>query len=270
VEKRKSKNAAHLSPANDCGLPDSDSSAAKMLFCLIISAWVGLALTAGPSGAQETQPASGLLQSNDLSAWKEPTHAWSIVGDVSLSPTNEKMLVSKGGTGILFNNGRTPDILSRQQFGDVEAHVEFMISKASNSGVYFMGSYELQIYDSFGVKHDRYPGIECGGLYPRWIDNKNVEGHSPNINASLPPGQWQTFDVIFRAPKFNAKGEKIANAVFVKVIHNGKVIHENVELKGETRGGFPEHAQGPLRLQGDHGPVAFRNITIRPLAEQAQ
>ena len=57
-----------------------------------------------------------------------------------------------------------------------------------------------------------------------------------------------------------------ANAVFVKVVHNGKVIHEHVELKGETRGGYPEKPMGPLRLQGDHGPVAFRNIRIRPLS----
>jgi hypothetical protein len=128
-----------------------------------------------------------------------------------------------------------------------------------------MGSYELQIYDSFGVEKDHYPGIECGGIYPRWINEKNVEGHSPNVNASLPPGQWQTFSVIFRAPRFNDKGEKIANAVFVKVVHNGKVIHEHVELNAETRGGFPERPVGPLRLQGDHGPVAFRNIRIRPV-----
>ena len=140
-----------------------------------------------------------------------------------------------------------------------------MISRHSNSGIYFMGSYELQIYDSFGVEKDKYPGIECGGIYPRWIDNKDVEGHSPAINASLPPGRWQTFDVIFRAPRFDPAGKKIANAVFVKVAHNGQVIHENVELNAETRGGFPEKPTGPLRLQGDHGPVAFRNIHAREM-----
>jgi hypothetical protein len=217
------------------------------------------------ANAQSKAPVLELIKDQDLSVWRQPTNLWSIVGDVFLSPDNPKALSSKPGTGILFNGGHTPDLVSKQEFGDIELHTEFIISKRSNSGVYFMGSYELQIYDSFGVAKDAYPGIECGGLYPRWVDGKDIEGHSPNVNASLPPGQWQTFDVIFRAPRFNDRGEKTSNAVFVKVVHNGKVIHENVELHGETRGGYPEKPLGPLRLQGDHGPVAFRNLRIRTL-----
>jgi len=220
---------------------------------------------AAVASAQPDASVIELIKDNDLSVWRQPINAWSIVSDVFLPPNDPKALSSKPGTGILFNGGRTSDLVSKQEFGDIELHLEFIISKGSNSGVYFMGSYELQIYDSFGVEKDHYPGIECGGIYPRWINEKNVEGHSPNVNASLPPGQWQTFSVIFRAPRFNDKGEKIANAVFVKVVHNGKVIHEHVELNAETRGGFPERPIGPLRLQGDHGPVAFRNIRIRPV-----
>jgi hypothetical protein len=221
-------------------------------------------IAAGAANAQP-QAAIELIKDHDLSVWRQPTNLWSIVGDVFLSPSDPKALSTKPGVGILFNGGHTTDIVSKQEFGDVQLHIEFIISKRSNSGVYFMGSYELQIYDSYGVAKDEYPGIECGGLYPRWINNKDVEGHSPNVNASLPPGQWQTFDVTFHAPRFNAKGEKISNAVFVKVVHNGKVIHQNVELRAETRGGYPEKPHGPLRLQGDHGPVAFRNLRIRPL-----
>jgi hypothetical protein len=216
------------------------------------------------ANAQPKAPVE-LIKDHDMSVWRQPTNLWSIVGDVFLSPSDPKALNSKPGTGILFNGGRTTDIVSKQEFGDVQLHIEFIISKRSNSGVYFMGSYELQIYDSYGVAKDLYPGIECGGLYPRWINEKDVEGHSPDVNASLPPGQWQTFDVTFHAPRFNAEGKKIADAVFVKVVHNGKVIHHNVTLHAETRGGFPEKPQGPLRLQGDHGPVAFRNIRIQPL-----
>ena len=93
-----------------------------------------------------------------------------------------------------------------------------------------MGSYELQIYDSFGVAKDVYPGIECGGLYPRWINEKDVEGHSPLVNASLPPGQWQTFDVIFRAPRFNDR-EKVSNAVFVKGRPQRESDSRNVEVR---------------------------------------
>ena len=207
-----------------------------------------------------------LIKDGDLSVWREPTDKWSIVGTVSLSPDDLKVLDSKPGHGVLFNGRHTTDLVSKQEFGDVQLHLEFMISKHSNTGVYLMGSYELQIYDSYGVAKDVYPGIECGGIYPRWIDEKDVEGYSPEVNASLPPGKWQTFDVTFRAPRFNEKSEKIANAVFVKVVYNGKVIHTNVELNGATRGGYPEKAVGPLRLQGDHGPVAFRNIRIQPLS----
>jgi hypothetical protein len=218
-----------------------------------------------PASAQPKTSLVELTKTHDLSVWRQPTNMWSIVGDVFVSPDNPRALRSKPGPGILFNGGHTSDIVSKQEFGDVDLHIDFIISKRSNSGVYFMGSHELQIYDSFGVAKDAYPGIECGGLYPRWINEKDVEGHSPNVNASLPPGQWQTFDVIFSAPRFNDRGKKVSNAVFVKVVHNGKVIHENVELNGETRGGYPEKPWGPLRLQGDHGPVAFRNIRIRAL-----
>jgi hypothetical protein len=217
------------------------------------------------ANGQPPASAVNLIKGSDLSVWREPTNKWSIVGNVSLSPDDPTVLDSKSGQGVLFNTGRTTDLVSKQEFGDVQLHLEFMISKHSNSGVYLMGSYELQIYDSYGVAKDAYPGIECGGIYPRWIEEKDVEGHSPNVNASLPPGKWQTFDVTLRAPRFNQNGEKIANAVFVKVVYNGKVIHENVELNDATRGGYPEKATGPLRLQGDHGPVAFRNIRIQPL-----
>jgi hypothetical protein len=139
-----------------------------------------------------------------------------------------------------------------------------MIPRKSNSGIYFMGRYELQIYDSFGVEKDAYPGIECGGIYPRWIDGKNMDGHSPLVNASQAPGEWQAFDVAFRAPSFDITGKKTADACFIKVVHNGKVIHENVIVKGPTRSAAfdDEKPAGPLMLQGDHGPVVFRNLRI--------
>src|SRR3990172_5826650 len=148
--------------------------------------------------------------------------------------------------------------------------VEFKVPKGSNSGVYFMGRYEVQVYDSFGVVKDHYPGIECGGIYPRWINNQNVNGHSPRVNASLAPGQWQTFDVVFRAPRFDATGKKTGNGKFVKVVHNGKLIHENVELTGPTRAALDDQEKpaSPLMLQGDHGPVAYRSVRVRALAPE--
>jgi sugar phosphate isomerase/epimerase len=209
------------------------------------------------------------LTGSDLSAWREPTGQWQVVGEAFMDPAKEKMLGTKPGTTVIYNGpaGRTSNLLSKEEFGDINAHIEFMISKGSNSGVYFMGRYEIQIYDSYGVEKDEYPGIECGGIYQRWDENRNpkgFEGHSPRLKASRPPGQWQTFDVIFRAPRFDKAGRKVSNTRFEKVMHNGIVVQEDVELTGPTRASTynDEKAAGPLMLQGDHGPVAYRNIRI--------
>src|SRR6478609_5332799 len=200
-----------------------------------------------------------------LDAW-QPAAGWKEAASVTLDPADTGKFLSAEGTGVLLSEGKAAFLSSRQPHGDAQIHVEFNIPAHSNSGVYVMGSYEVQIYDSHGVEKDKYPGIECGGIYPEWVKNANVRGHSPTVNSALPPGQWQSFDIVFRAPRFDASGHKTANARFEKVIHNGTLVHENVELLGPTRGGLPEAASGHLRLQGDHGVVAFRNIRIKPLA----
>src|SRR6185295_2454187 len=209
------------------------------------------------------------LARNDLSGWRKPTGDWATAKSVSLDPADTTKFSVAPGKGILFNGpqAKTVHLVSEAEFGEAEIHVEFCIPKNSNSGVYVMGCYEVQVYDSFGVAQDKYPGIECGGIYPRWIGEKNVEGHSPRVNTSKAPGKWQSFDITFRAPRFDTSGKKIANAKFVKVIHNGKTIHENVEVTGPTRSAMfdDEKTAGPLMLQGDHGPVAYRNIKIKPL-----
>ena len=195
-----------------------------------------------------------------------PAKGWQEVGGVTLDKQDAKKLTTDPGTGILYSpSGRTEYLFTKEKYGDVEVHAEFIIPAHSNSGLYLMGSYEVQVYDSFGVAKDHYPGIECGGIYPEWINNANVRGHSPLVNASKLPGEWQTFDVTFRAPRFDAAGKKTENARFLKVVHNGKLVQENVEVFGPTRGGFPEKATGPLRIQGDHGPVAYRNIQVKQL-----
>ena len=141
-----------------------------------------------------------------------------------------------------------------------------MVPKGSNSGIYFQARYEIQILDSWGVEQLKHG--DCGGIYERWKDGRGYEGHPPRINASRQPGQWQSFDVLFRAPRFGTDGTKVANARFVKVVHNGFVIHENVDVTGPTRAAaFPNDEQptGPIMLQGDHGPIAYRNIRVRPV-----
>ena len=230
---------------------------------LIVAAVLALA-SAFTFGADRTQR---LFDGKDLAGWRTPTGTWSVVKDVSLDPADPKKFVLVPGQGVIVNSAasHTVDLITQAEFGDMEVHVEFCIAKHSNSGVYLMGRYEMQIYDSFGVEKDQYPGIECGGIYPRWINEKDVEGHSPLVNASKPPGQWQTFDITFRAPRFDASGKKIANARVVKFVHNGKVIHENVEFNGPTREPIAEDEKptGPIRLQGDHGPVAYRNLRVK-------
>jgi hypothetical protein len=184
-----------------------------------------------------------------------------------LDPADPQKFVIQAGEGVLVNGaaGRTVDILTGHEHGDVEAHIEFMVPKGSNSGIYFQGRYEIQVFDSWGVERPQHS--DCGGIYERWRDGKGFEGHAPRVNAAKPPGEWQTFEVVFRAPRFDASGRKVANARFVRVVHNGQVVHEDVEVTGPTRAARfenDEQATGPLMLQGDHGPVAYRNLRLKP------
>ncbi|HTL15727.1 MAG TPA: family 16 glycoside hydrolase, partial [Patescibacteria group bacterium] len=208
-----------------------------------------------------------LFDGEDLAGWRPPQGDWLVAGEVSLDSTKPEAFAIKSGDGIMVNgrSGRTSDLISQDEFGDLQLHVEFCIPKHSNSGVYLQGRYEVQVYDSFGIQRDAYPGIECGGIYPRWINGQNVDGHSPRVNASKPPGQWQSFDIQFQAPRFDSNGRKVANARIIRVLHNGQTVQENIELTGPTRSAHWEDEKplGPLLLQGDHGPVAYRNLRLR-------
>lgn len=219
--------------------------------------------------ARGAEPKKISLLGKDLSAWRGETGDWLIAGGVKTDPADPKQLLTGPGSGVAVNGpkGRARNLLSKHEHGDVEAHVEFMVATGSNSGVYFQGRYEIQILDSWGVKKEELKHGDCGGIYERWAENKGFEGHPPRVNASRPPGKWQTFDVVFRAPRFDSEGKRVANAKFIKVVHNGKVVHENVEVTGPTRAATyaDERPTGPLMLQGDHGPVAYRNIWLRPV-----
>ncbi len=251
-------------------------NARTMIYCRSVASTVVLAVAIAATvcgismAEQKSANWINLLEGRTLSSWRQPTGEWKIVGDAFKNTDNEMLLAWKPGTGAVVNGakGRTSHLFTKMEHGDVQAHIEFMVPKGSNSGVYFEGRYEIQVFDSWGVKKPTY--TDCGGIYQRWQDNKGYEGRSPRVNASRRPGQWQTFDVIFRAPRFDASGKKIANAVFVTVVHNGKVIHENQEVTGPTRAAVfnDEKPTGPLMLQGDHGPVAYRNIRVRILKPQ--
>jgi hypothetical protein len=236
-----------------------------------LASWLALVavMTGGLLAPAEEKKSEGtpLFNGKDLKGWKyrggdkaAARSKWSVVEAVALKEGKPERLEAMAGVGVLLNgdDGRGVDLLSEHEHGDCQLHVEFCVAKGSNSGVYFQGQYEVQIFDSFGRKDAELKYGDCGGIY---------NTAAPRTNASKAPGQWQTFDVTFQAPRFDEAGKKTANAKFIKVIHNGTVIHEDVEVKGPTTAalGGPEKPKGPLMLQGDHGPVAFRNLRISPL-----
>jgi tetratricopeptide (TPR) repeat protein len=207
------------------------------------------------AAAEIIEPFNG----KNLGGWnlKQPRNQskWT-VGAAQVDPQNPQgLIVSLPGErpGELINReAHSVDIYTVLKFGDCNIELEFMIPKGSNSGVYVMGEYEIQILDSFGKKEMTWSDL--GAIY---------EAAAPKLNAAKAPGEWQSLAVEFQAPRFE-NSEKTAGARFAKVTLNGQVIHENVEMKGPTPGGLTgkEAAEGPLMFQGDHGPVAFRNIKI--------
>jgi len=214
-----------------------------------------------------------LFNGKDFTGWvmRNPKKAnvWSVVSDVRLNPHNHRQLEApdpaEGNGGIMLRNGegdsggRTgTDIFTEKKFGDCQVHVEFMIPEKSNSGVYFMGEYEIQIWSDIGTPKDKLGVHNTGAVYAT---------KPPPFIALNPYGEWNTYDITFRAPRFDANGNKIEDAKFIKVILNGKTIQTDVDTPKPTGSQIhnKEVATGPLMLQGDHGPVAFRNIRIKPL-----
>jgi hypothetical protein len=214
-----------------------------------------------------------LVNGTDLTGWvgmDGKPHEWlttkGVWWDRLLGPTRLGAIKEPGDRILNSLTGRTVNLVTEQKFGDIELYVEFMLAKGSNSGVYLHGLYEIQVFDSFGSTHGM-TSSDGGGVYHRWIDNKGVGGSAPKVNASRAPGEWQSYHIWFRAPRFDAAGKKTENAKFIQVLHNGLLVQTNVEVDGSTRAAMniPEAAMNPIMLQGDHGPVAFRNIYYRPL-----
>jgi hypothetical protein len=206
------------------------------------------------------------LPLQDMSGFRPVSGNWQIVEDVYFDRQDPKKIKATPGRGVLLNlpsATRRDNLFTTLEHGDLDLEVEFMMAPGSNSGLYLQGRYEVQIYDSWGVQTPRHS--DAGGIYERWKDEQGFEGHAPRHNASRAPGLWQHFRIVFRAPRFDVQGRKITNARFVQVVHNGMTVHENVEVTGPTRSaGFSdEKPHGPLMLQGDHGPVAFRNLRYK-------
>lgn len=215
--------------------------------------------------------AQNALPLTDFSFFQSPGSTWKLAGDVRADLTQKSVLTTTPGTGILVNltdfNNPGSDLISTLQHGDMDLELDYMMALGSNSGIYMQGRYEIQLLDSWGVINPT--SGDNGGIYERWNDGKpegqkGYEGHAPRQNASRAPGLWQHMKISFQAPRFNSTGTKIENAKILRVELNGVSIQENVELSGPTRGAMnnDEVPKGPLRFQGDHGPVAFRNIQI--------
>ena len=166
----------------------------------------------------------------------------------------------KDGYAISTKNG----ITTKQAFGDCQLHLEFATPAEvsgsgqgrGNSGVYLMGRYELQILDSFDNK--TYFDGQCGSIYKQ---------QPPTVNACRKPGEWQSYDILFTAPKFTDQGE-VASPAYVTVLHNGVAIHNHYALQGSTSytepakyGKHPD--KEPIHLQFHGNPVRFRNIWLR-------
>ena len=203
-------------------------------------------------------------------AWKKVDAAWIVTDEVKLdSEKNTRLTAEKKEGGKAWLNGekgRLPNLITKEAFGDCAVHVEFLIAKNSNAGIKFHEVYEIQILDSFGKKN--VDGTDMGGVYPRADTVKGGyldRGIAPKVNAAKPAGEWNTLDVVWKSPRFDAKGEKTASAMIVKATLNGEVIHENVEVKTPTGGNWmkQETATGSFLLQSDHGPTAWRNVKIK-------
>jgi hypothetical protein len=199
----------------------------------------------------------------DLTGWRmknEKESRWQ-VGVASLDKDPKKITIhvlkeKPGGDLVNLTTGGGSDIYTVDRYGDCIIELEFMVPQGSNSGIYLMGEYEIQVLDSYGKPDNQLTQGDLGAIY---------SAAAPKQNVAKKPGEWQKFIIDFQAPKFD-RDKKTANAKFVKVILNDTVLHENVEIKAPTPGGLTgkEAATGPLMFQGDHGPVAYRNIKIFP------
>ncbi len=205
------------------------------------------------TGTQPPSDAIVLFDGKNLDQWLSVKDSTAAKWDIS---TAESSVTVKPSTG---------DIMTKRAFGDCQLHLEYrapVVVKGEgqgrgNSGIFFQNRYEIQVLDCY--QNRTYSNGQTGSVYKQSI---------PLANVCRKPGEWQTYDILYTAPRFNADGIRTAPA-YVTVIHNGVVIQLHTEIKGTTEYiGLPKneaHGKAPLKLQ-DHGDlVSYRNVWVREL-----
>lgn len=198
----------------------------------------------------------------------EPGQSGSAPSDALVLFDGKDMSQWNGGENWIVADGvvtgAKESITSKQSFGDCQLHVEFATPEKvdgtgqgrGNSGIYLMERYEVQILDSY--QNETYFDGQCGAIYKQ---------QPPMVNASRKPGEWQSYDILFTAPKFDDEG-KVAHPAYVTVLHNGVLLHNHLELQGSTSytepPAYAKHGEKePIYIQFHGNPVRFRNIWIR-------
>lgn len=204
--------------------------------------------------------------------WEETfkTHkGWTTSTGVDADGKNIK--TQNTGKPSFFTNATSPKkagyLQTIKKFGDCTVEAEFLIPQDSNSGIYLMGRYEIQILDSHGKETLGYG--DMGGLYRRWDNNRNPKGFNgipPLINAANPAGEWQKMIIKFRAPRLAKDGQLLDYPRFISVHLNDQLVQKNIIVKGPTRSAQRAGwaSKDYIFIQGDHGPIAFRKFKITP------
>jgi outer membrane cobalamin receptor/mono/diheme cytochrome c family protein len=190
---------------------------------------------------------------------------WQLVGDVEA--IEEEIITLSPGTNILINSEGADALETREIYRDIAVRMEFMLSTEANTGLLFMGRYELQLVD-WDPEDDALSYYDMGALYQRWDDavetNRGFEGAPPKIYAGKPDGEWQTVEAVFRAPRFSDDGTKLSHARFIDVHINGQLVQKDLVAKGPSRSAQydGEAATAPLLLERPGGDIAIRTFSV--------
>lgn len=208
-----------------------------------------------------------LMRGELLAAWNAP--GWT-AGEIKLDPADRKRLIAAPDnkpddwSGAAVSNlgaDKPGELVSKLEFGDIDFSFDFLLPEGGNSGLYLMGRYEVQLRDSGGKSALEYG--DCGGVYAA-ADPGAWPGRAPTFDIFRGAGRWHRMTGSFRAPRFDANGAKLEHARLRRLMVNDTLLHEELEIPCPTAGGYDGEVRfGPLRIQGDHGPVAIRGLRVK-------